>query len=262
MNTTKCQSRKCPINGHVNIKFETDAEDKFFNEELGNGSLNYSHDILYQKSLRTGIFSLTLKPSLGFSDLVVGQKINFQLTILDKKKTRDIFEIPIEITEAEIKIPKPPRPPGPPPKPRIPYTRIIKPNKDSKNKKSFIDTPIVKTLSKEKNEKKWQQHFEGKIRRGASVEISSDGQIKFFVNISHPNLLQYQELHPEFNTKKKTQSLMERYAYYIAFNSWSFNLLYDHKLIPYDEKTDPQKMMEIISDSLAYFGLSYSDAAK
>src|SRR5437879_3059609 len=103
----------CPINGNVTIKFETDAEDNYFDEHVGLGETEFLPDIVQRSKLRTGIYTLTLKPYLGIDNLEVGQKFNFKFIIYENNNERYVFEIPIEITEPLQEPKEPERPEEP-----------------------------------------------------------------------------------------------------------------------------------------------------
>jgi len=250
----------CPINDKVIVKFETDAEDNYFNEHTGIGKIDLNHDIIDHQTLKKGIFSLKLRPSITFPKLVVGQIINFRLNILEKSKNRFNFEIPIKITEAIQEKPKPPRPPKPPipPTPQTPFTREIVPDEDPDDQGRW-NPPIIETISKEgKQEERWNEMFEGNLRRGAYVEIKSDETMVIWINISHPSLVRYQEKHPE-KTKPK---LVEQYANYIGLTIYATYCIKEGKIIKYPDTLDVKDMMEATSDALALFGLIYNDASR
>jgi len=247
----------CPINDTVTIKFETDAEDNYFNEHTGIGKIDFSHDIIDHQTLRTGIFSLKLRPSISFSNLEVDQMIDFKFSILEKSKNKYNFEIPIKIIPPiEKKPPRPPKSPVPP-KPNISFTREVVPDDDPDDEGRWTP-PDIRNLSKEgKEEKKWNEMFNGNIRRGVSVDIKSDGSMTIWVNISHPSLVKYQEKHPDM-TKKK---LVEKYSNYIGLTTYATYCIKEGKIINYSEDSDVKEMMESTSDAIALFGLLYSDAS-
>jgi len=248
----------CPINDKVIIKFETDAEDNYFNEHTGIGKIDLNHDIIEHQKLKKGIFSLILRPSIVFSNLVVGQIINFRLSILEKSKNRFNFEIPIKITEAIQPKTKPPRkPPNEEPEPQTPFTREIVPDEDPDDQGRWTP-PIIETISKEKSEKKWNEMFDGNIRRGAYVNPKSDGTMEIWINISHPSLVRYQEKHPD----KSKRKLVEQYANYIGLTIYATYCIKEGKIIKYPETADVKEMMEATSDALALFGLLYNDASR
>ena len=80
--------------GLVNLKFHSDANDQFFNQDLGNGELTYSHDLISRQNFDKGELSLTITPERGFNSLFVGQTINYRLNIKDNGRIKFIFEIP------------------------------------------------------------------------------------------------------------------------------------------------------------------------
>lgn len=253
-----CPNQTCPMNGNVSLKFETDAEDSYFDEHVGLGQVEFSHDDLVQRSkLRTGIYTLTIKPSLGYDHLHVGQKINLKLKVKERKKERFSFDIPIEITEAipestENTTEKIKRGPN------IPYTREVKSDPNSKLNQSLIDPPEFKSISREKNPKKWQKFFRTNDKRGAFVDIKSDGKVTFWVNISHPSLIHYQNRYPDLPKKR----LIDKYVHYIGFQTWGLHLIIEGKKIPYPDNYSPKTLMEATADALAFFGLGYVDAAR
>ena len=79
-----------------------------------------------------------------------------------------------------------------------------------------------------------------------------------WVNISHPNLLQYQDRNP-YTPKKK---LIEKYVNFIGFYTLALHLNVKSKKIQYLEVYDPKDLMEATADSLALFGLGYIDASR
>lgn len=245
----------CPINDSVTIKFETDAEDNYFNEHTGIGKMEYNHDIVDHQTLKTGIFSLKLRPSISFSNLEVGQLINFRFSISEKSEDRFGFEIPIRITEEkEIPEPKPPKPPGPP-REKTPFTREVVPSNEPDDEGRWTP-PEIKTISNEgKDKEKWNEMFDGNIRRGVSVDMKSDG-MTIWVNISHPSFVRYQEKHPDM-TKKK---LVDKYSNYIGLTTYATYCIKEGKIIPYAENNDVKEMMEATSDAIALFGMLYNDA--
>ncbi len=250
---------KCPSNGDVTIKFETDAEDKYFNDHLGLGQIELSHDIVSWSKLRTGIYTLKLKPSLAIKNLQTGRHINFWFKVLEKKQERFSFEIPIEISDPISKPPTPPPPPpGPPGPPQTPFTRIPKTDHDSNDGQNFIDNPEIKAISKEKSLTRWNKFFNGNEKRGAFVEISSEGKLKIWVNISHPSLVQYQKLHPDYSTRK----IIDRYVYYVGYQTWALYLISEGEYVKYPENYSIKQLMEAASDSIAFFGLGYLDASR
>lgn len=247
----------CPQNGTVTIKFETDAEDKYFDEYVGLGKEEFSHeDIVTRSSLRTGIYSLTLKPSIGIPNLQVDQLINFKFKILENGKERWVFDIPIKITPPIP--PPPPRPPGPPRGPNKPFTRVKKPDPNSNQDSGLIDLPRFIPLSKEKHPQKWEKCFGSNEKRGAFVEISSDNKVKISVNTSHPSLVYYKNKHPDITEKK----LINKYLNYIGWKTYSIFLIHEAKMITYEDKISVKNMMEMVSDAIAFFGLSYDNAAR
>ena len=249
---------KCPSNGDITVKFETDAEDKYFNEHVGLGNIELSHDIVSWSKLRTGIYTLKLKPSLAFKNLQTGRLVNFRFKVREQKQERWSFEIPIEISDPISKPPPPPHPPPPPGSKRTPFTRIPKPDPDSDHGQNFIDDPEIKAISKEKSPTRWNKYFIGNEKRGAYVEISSEGKLKIWVNISHPSLVQYQILHPELSTKK----IIDKYVYYIGYQTWALFLIHEGNYVKYPESYSIKQLMEAASDSLAFFGLGYLDASR
>ena len=256
MNYKSTKHIECPINDSTTIKFETDAEDNYFNEHTGIGKIDYNHDIIDHQTLKTGIFSLKLRPSIAFSNLEVGQYINFRFSIMEKSKNIFNFEIPIKITSAIEK--KPPDSPGPhkPRKPIMPYTRTVV-SDDEPDDEGRWTPPEIKTISNEgSQEKKWNEMFNGNIRRGVSVDMKSDGSMTIWVNISHPSLVKYQEKHPDL-TKSK---LVAKYANYIGLTTYATYCIKEGKIIEYTKESDVKEMMEATSDAIALFGMLYSDA--
>lgn len=254
----KTKQVDCPINDSVTVKFETDAEDNYLNEYTGVGKVDLSHDIIQHQTLKTGIFSLKLRPSISFSDLVVSQSINFRLSILEKSKKRYTFEIPINITPEIQKKPRKKRKKREETKSRTPFTRIVVSDEDPDDQGRWTP-PQIETISKEgKQAKKWNEMFEGNIRRGAYVNPKSDGTMEIWVNISHPSLVRYQEKHPE-KTKKK---LVEQYANYIGLTIYATYCIKEGKIITYSENIDVKEMMEATSDAIALFGMLYNEASK
>jgi len=257
--TTTCPKVTCPKNGNVILKFQTDAEDSYFDEHVGLGEEEFSHDIIQRKNLRKGIYTLALKPSRSIDTLQVGQTINFNFAIREKKKARFSFTIPIEITEPIQEPDKPDKPDKPhnPRGPNIPFTRIPKSDPNSTNQ-TIIDPPTFKPISKEKSLRKWDRFFEGNDKRGAFVDIKSDGKLWIWVNISHPSLLQYQLRFPDMPKRK----LIDKYVHYIGFQLWALYLIDEGKKIKYPKEYNIKDLMEAASDALAFFGLSYVDAAR
>jgi len=256
----------CPINGNITIRFQTDAEDRYFDEHMGLGEAEYSHDIVQRSKLRIGIYTLTLKPSLGIDDLEVGKIINFNFMIKEKKNERFSFDIPIKITEALQEPEKPDEteettetdditPRGP----NKPFTRKEKIDPNSKQNRSLIDRPDFTPISKETDPTFWEELFEGNDRKGANTEIDSNGRlVNIRVNVSHPSLLQYQVRNPDLTTKQ----LIVRYVNFIGFYTWALFLNVQSKKIQYPENYDIKDLMEATSDALALLGLGYGDASK
>jgi len=254
----------CPINGNITLKFQTDAEDSYFDEHVGLGDIEFSHDIIQRSKLRIGIYTLTLKPSIGIDDLQVGNTINFNLVVKEKNEGRWAYNFSIKITDP---LPEPeenddednPDKPETKRRPNKPFTRIEKSDPNSKQNQSMIDRPNFKSISKEKDAKKWEGFFGTNDRKGANVEFDSNGRlINIWVNISHPTLLHYQEKNPDLSKKK----LVEKYVNFIGFYTWALHLNIQSKKIEYPEGYDPKDLMEATSDALSLLGLGYAEAAR
>ena len=253
-----CDKVVCPINDSITIKFETDAEDRYFDEHLGLGVAEFSHPIIERSNLRTGIFILKLKPSIGINNLKIGDIIDFHFKITEKNKERFDFHIPIEIAAAIIPPTPPPPPPHPPHPPPIPFTRIPRPDPNTNQNQGLFIDPDFRALSREKSKTKWNKLFKGEDKRGAFVDFhTTDNGFTIWVNTSHPSLVQYQTRHPEA-TKKK---IIDRYVNYIGYQTYAAYLLKEGNLVKYDNQ-DLKQMMETVSDSVALFGLGYTDAAR
>lgn len=247
----KTRSVICPINGTTTIKFETDAEDNYFNEHTGIGKIEYSHDIIAYQTLRTGIFTLKINPKMLFTELKIGQEFILKLEIHEKSNIRFTFEIPIQIGEPCLKInsPKPTKT-----KKRTPYTRIVK-SSNTPNDDGQWTPPQIRPVSKIDDPKKWNKLFDNE-RKGIHVQIDSNDNMVIFVNVSHPSLIKYQEKHPDM-TKKR---LIEKYSNYVALTSYAAYCIQKGKIIKYSNDIDIKDMMENTSDAVALFGLLYKDA--
>lgn len=255
----KTKQVECPINDTVTVKFETDAEDNYLNEHTGNGKLDFNHDIIEYQTLKTGILTLKIRPSITFTNLQINQIINFRFSILEKTTNRWSFEIPIKITPEILKTPKP-RPPRPPipHNPRMPFTRTVVPSTEPDDDGRWTP-PMIETISKEGSQaQKWDEMFKGNIRRGLYVNKKSDGTMTLWVNISHPTLVRYQEKHPE----KSKSKLVEEYANYIGLTTYATYCLKEGGIVEYDKELDVKEMMEATSDAIALFGMLYNDASR
>lgn len=250
---TTLKQIECPINDSVTIKFQTDAEDSYFNEHTGIGKIEFEPDIIERQSLKTGIFALKLKPSISFPNLKINQIVFCRFSIKEKSIDRFNFTIPIKIipeTKKELPTAITKQTPH---KKSLPYTRKPVQNNESDGEGRW-NPPIIKVMS-DKHEK-WNEMFKGNKMRGAYVDLKADNSMEIWVNTSHPSLIHYQENHPDKPPKK----LIDKYSHYIGFMTYASFCIKEGEIIDYETERDLKDMMEDTSDAIAFFGMLYNDA--
>lgn len=248
----------CPINSSVKIKFETDAANNYFDSHLGRGTYQLSHpSMLKRAQILNGICTFSIQPSLVNSALSIGDKIPFTVIIFEKGKNR--FENTINITITNPIIIPPPPPPGPGirKKKRKSYSRERKSNSLFDGDVS-IEPPDIKGYSREAKPRKWEENFAGNLNKGARWYPKGGGKYQAIVNLSHPSLKEYQKKHRNLHPKK----VATRHMNLVGIVSFAVYLLSEAKMIEYNKDKSITDLMEIVSDSVAFFGLDFTDKLK
>ena len=254
---------ECPENGSVLIKFETDAEDKYFTPYVGRGKLKVSHPSIMKKfRLNSGIGKMWIQPSMSENTKYkAGDNIEFKVALLEKsiEKFREEFDVtitpPLVKSESEKfserkKLEKKRKKPHS-------FGRFKKPIEGDEGE-GKINLPKLTGISKESTPDKWAKYFDNEYQ-GAVFKRSGD-KFNAWINLSNPSLMHYVKIHQKNMRPAKIQ---EAYTQLVGYVPFALHMLNESNQRKYEEENiNVLDLMNAASDSIALWGIDFAFSFK